>query len=1220
MDPQYFNTIPVPDNPSGPVITMDLTEYIPKPSDPSVPLPPGLTVSTIERSIETIHPIHTSAPLVPSSFPSNDAGVTYLHAFERIAEFFSHGFHNSNDDVPLREDWLVAAAHTLVNIHNSIRRANLSEPLPAIFTNLDVDEHSNVQLIKHTLSSLSSFFSSHLTEPSRSQTCMRCLEECNMPVSPHDLESILMSCDQNIRAAHSTIINDALRKMHTDISLWADKRSTQIQDDIINALCNEVIDQKVLDADPHIQTWANTNIQFFRERLRQKITKTASETDSTLSAWVVEAADVAFAKAAALATEQAEATATAHYEKEMARLLAEANSRIAQDLVIKKSQADAEANAELSSYKHNLKIETDRRKDNADKAAVAAVRKTTRNHPQAPILSSSSSRRSRTNQDDNERPSRDSSRSASIVRDRSRSLTPRASPAPFNPPSQVLTEPLTEISVGPPSNSFEEAMLEISSQHAPPSDPTETVKPIEKTVTNPIPDAFASFFSQISSQISNLGGRFDTIEHRLLKVEQQHQDRYSPSAPQPAAFPPYDHDIEMPHDLVDDNSEYAIPTTATNHEDELLFLENIYRNHYNLNDIFLPTLHRSILDGEVESLFNTWLDTFRIDTEPKYLTATETNGFFVWRLGHIENMANTPSSEQQAWIAKRDAIRAATGATVEEQAKSGPGNPEVAPVGRGNTHQSRPPAPPRSQSPIGWFNVQKGGKVKSFAAAAATTTTKNSPSPTTPNQQSRSSNTPAAVPVKPGAQLTRQQVEVLTKQQIISLLGSLFSVTVRDCRATKPSLINLFLSSQSRTNPVDLTSPTPSPLPQMSTSPPTTSRPRARPANQAARFNTEFTVLAHPDEVATHAKKQDPAAIVRTLRTAINQVHGGRPAEVTLLTGRWSSRLSHNFVLTFAGKPTNDQVYRYRAILTSPFGTAARIIPQHGFTKVVIHSVPVERDQAGDPATTMALINELRRNPACEGLTYVNPPQWFTKDIPFEKRNSSITLAFIDEDGTRLQQLICNPPSLFGGLTRVEKYNPLPVLRGCERCHALDHSIAKCPFKKGSTICPLCGGNHKARDHNVRCTGVPHGGQLSCNCPPRCINCERAGKPGKGHTAPSPSCPLRKLYRKTDLRTGDSSEEERPVITRMEEDPVPSSQPVADGVLTSTPPPPPTPAHVDDVVEPFPPITRYSDFRDFARAQGVPDNNEAMKSAPLMQAFIEHIGTFLHKATPAPSQ
>jgi hypothetical protein len=74
------------------------------------------------------------------------------------------------------------------------------------------------------------------------------------------------------------------------------------------------------------------------------------------------------------------------------------------------------------------------------------------------------------------------------------------------------------------------------------------------------------------------------------------------------------------------------------------------------------------------------------------------------------------------------------------------------------------------------------------------------------------------------------------------------------------------------------------------------------------------------------------------------------------------------------------------------------------------------------------LINELCYNPVCKGLTFINPPQWFLRDIPLEKHNSSITLAFIDLDGSCLIQMLCNPPSLFGAVMQVEKYIPLPIL------------------------------------------------------------------------------------------------------------------------------------------------------------------------------------------------
>ena len=80
MDPNTTDTNPNI-NPPGPLVTMDPSTYIPSTADPSVPIPPGLTISTIEESITSIHPI-APRPVVPGNFPSSDIGTAYYHAFQ----------------------------------------------------------------------------------------------------------------------------------------------------------------------------------------------------------------------------------------------------------------------------------------------------------------------------------------------------------------------------------------------------------------------------------------------------------------------------------------------------------------------------------------------------------------------------------------------------------------------------------------------------------------------------------------------------------------------------------------------------------------------------------------------------------------------------------------------------------------------------------------------------------------------------------------------------------------------------------------------------------------------------------------------------------------------------------------------------------------------------------------------------------------------------------
>ena len=1237
MDPTT-NLINPNSNPPGTLVTMNPQDYIPRTTDPTVPIPPGLVHSTIEQSITTTHAI-IGPEISSDNFTDDDAGLAQFQAYCRIQQLLSHGFNLDHSGLD-RDDWLTLVTNLLADITNSIRTTHSQLPPEELFTDIDEAYHL-ITTAKHAASSLSSFFTTRFSDPSNTTMCMRCLEECNIPITHDHLDAVLMSCDQNIRAAHSTIINEAIRNMHTNIQQWADERTFQIQNKLIEGVVNGSIDQKIFDEDARIQAWINSHVEFIQERLKANISHSATSEYQPLAAWAIEAADVAYARATESATKSAEEAAQKYYNAEHTRLLDIAKANIAEDLKQNITAAELEAENELAAFKHRLKIETEQKKDNATKAANAAVKKVTRMHPHAPPVSTTASQRSRANSVASGRPSRTPSRASSPERRTERSITPRASPAVMS--SQALTEPLTDISVGPPSNSFEEAMLHVPE---PSSVATSIVAPIAQTNTAPIPDQFTFFLNQITSQLSDISSKFDGFESRLTAVE---QPRWTPSEAQPyfaslaSAKDDYDYTgmtiDDAPDDIPDDNSDYEPPPAKYNADEDLQdFCEAIYCSHYKIKPKQLPKEHQEILALEFETSFRQWLHDHPEFSSYTSIPVESLNAFFIWRLGFLNRMANTEGEDQHIWIRRRDTVRATEATVSMEPTKSGPGlsgttslsggvtNPPpgktgVARAERGNTTRNSRSSPP-AHATDGWITMGKGGKVQSFASIAAKAT----PTPPRTSPSPRSSPPQTNLPPRFDATLSRAQVEAMTKTQIVSLLGIRFQVTPRSRQMAKSAAVNLFLSHQSKANPVDLTSPTPSPPSQSTAAPTSRTPPRARPANQSARLNTEFTVLAHPDEVATRAKKLDPAEIVRTLRTAINQAHGGGAAQVTLLSGRWSSRLAHNFVLTFAGKPTNDQVYRYRSILTSPFGTGARIVPQEGYTKVVVHSVPVERDADGNVASSMTLIKELTRNPACEGLTLINPPQWFHRSIPTEKRHASITFAFVDTDGSRLTQLIKNPPSLFGGPTTVEKFTALPILRGCDRCHALDHSIARCSVRKGTIICPLCGGAHKARDHATRCAGAPHDGSLTCTCKPFCINCKRAGKAGNGHTALSTSCPLRKLYRTANVRSGDSSEEETPVIARMVEDPVPSSQPTADGIESFPPLPSKssTPARVDDTPPPSAPTMKVvPNIAEWARTKGV-SPEEVFNSSQLQAEYSNFVvdvvsGRLPIHVTPTPS-
>ena len=658
--------------------------------------------------------------------------------------------------------------------------------------------------------------------------CMRCLEECNIPVTHDHLDAVLMSCDQNIRAAHSTIINETIRDMHTNIQQWADNRTYQIQNKLIEGVVNGSIDQKIFDKDAHIQAWINSHVEFIQERLKANISHSATSEYQPLATWAIEAADVAYARATENATKLAEEAAQKYYNAEYARLIDIAKANIAEDLKQNITAAEHEAETELAAFKHRLKIETEQKKDNATKATNAAVKKVTRMHPHAPPISTSMSQRSRANSMASGRPSCTPSCASSPECRTERSVTPCASPAVQS--SQALMEPLTNISVGPPSNSFEEAMLHVPE---PSSVATSVVAPIAQTNTTPIPDQFTFFLNQITSQLSSISSRFDGFESCLVAIE---QPRYTPSEAQPyiASFStakedydydgmtkPIDYDMD---DFPDDNSTYEPPPAVFNTDADLQeFCEHIYCTHYKTKPDLLSKPHKEIISLEFESSFRQWFHDHPEFSSYTSIPVESLNAFFIWRLGYLDRMANTEGEDQSIWIRRRDTVRATEGTASTEQTKFGPGlsgtaslnggvtNPPpnktgVARAECGNTtrnSRSSPPAPTTD----GWITMGKGGKVQSFASIAAKAT----PTPPRTSPSPRTSPPQTNLPPRFDATLSRTQVEAMTKAQIVSLLGIRFQVTPRSRQMAKSAAVNLFLSHQSKANPVDLTSPTPSP-------------------------------------------------------------------------------------------------------------------------------------------------------------------------------------------------------------------------------------------------------------------------------------------------------------------------------------------------------------------------------------------------------------------------
>ena len=210
--------------------------------------------------------------------------------------------------------------------------------------------------------------------------------------------------------------------------------------------------------------------------------------------------------------------------------------------------------------------------------------------------------------------------------------------------------------------------------------------------------------------------------------------------------------------------------------------------HYNIKSSGLPKEHQDIIALEFETSFRQWFFDHPEFSSYTAIPVELLNSFFIWCLGYLDRMANTAGKDQTIWIHRCDAVRTTEGTMSMEQTKSGPGlsgtatshkggdrNPSLgktreARAEDGNIPHNSQLSPPAHMTDS-WITMGKGGKVQSFASIAATAT------PTPPHTTSTPQTSPQTnLPPRFNANLSRAQVEAMTKAQIVSLLRMRFQV------------------------------------------------------------------------------------------------------------------------------------------------------------------------------------------------------------------------------------------------------------------------------------------------------------------------------------------------------------------------------------------------------------------------------------------------------------
>jgi len=116
--------------------------------------------------------------------------------------------------------------------------------------------------------------------------CLHCLEEMAEPIDKAAYESVLMSCAQNIHAAHCMVINDQLCLLTLEMDEWVSAHHDSIKHDFISAVITDDASSLHKPSDPHLQEWADHTKCTFRSAAKHFIVQMIVE--DTIDPWLIE--------------------------------------------------------------------------------------------------------------------------------------------------------------------------------------------------------------------------------------------------------------------------------------------------------------------------------------------------------------------------------------------------------------------------------------------------------------------------------------------------------------------------------------------------------------------------------------------------------------------------------------------------------------------------------------------------------------------------------------------------------------------------------------------------------------------------------------------------------------------------------------------------------------------------------------------------------------------
>jgi hypothetical protein len=1179
------------------------------------------------RLTELFPPPPQRVPATTGSFPifvdkhGKDLGASVITVGGHLSSGFGHAGPSPHAPVLdtegrlLRPLWLRAVDELLVNTISGLRAANdaddSEDPPLALLSDDETTLLGNIRANATILSQFLSRSDAELGSYDELDLCLNCLDPTD-PLSAEDkLAATLKSCGHDVNVARTSMFNTRRAEIETTLDQWTESYMMYCKKAIVRTMIGLHDPPFDLTFDDEFKAWVNGQAATAMTTARETLSLQTVPPFTITEEWMMEKvtahshaaqADLAYRMAevndrhtatlnnAIVAQDallkdrmaQEESTRVTFMNGEIERIKAECKAAIERtqgevdefrrrklaDLEEDRASIQSAFDRDIDTFKHNLKVEAERRKDNATKAAKAGVKSVQR---------SVSGRPSRTNTPAH-RPKplpsapADSQIAAvsALPRDESPAFdTPRPSPCTTPTPLSplIITAPSRPTKPAP-----NPAAPAVPPYTAPP--PTNDIGPMMEAFLSRIPAMITQEIKPLQAAIAVITTRVDALDepradytmgpwgadfdgasdggqtadlecrdameqesrhdpdthlddHRMWESDILARNRRALWCTLYEVHLPYV--IEMPSsfeamiDRFHDQWEVFCTSESTDPRDTLLRLS--FQSAPVLNR-FKASLCQSLgiytrggfcwtADWHRQVPEYVRAPVFRPHPPPDALISPK----FIESIGLPAHWSDNPpaptfrpySPSRPAPVLAGQTPGDASGDPVVISSKE----PTPTPV-------TRPPPPPirpiarLPNAPLGDPGLTGTAAGKYSWVTVARKGHARPPPPTHPADPSaapasrrRRGPSPHAAP--PVDDDTRRNLMQAGEGEIKALWKHRFGTPIPGHFKTKSAIVEAYLLGKPSTPP--------------------TGRPPARPVQLR---NAEWTVIKgskyKPDPTA---RPPAPAGIVQAIQRDL-AIQGNRtPAntpKLQLLGGRWSTNTmsaSCNFVLVFAGHPEPSLVVQHQDLLTRHFGIGAELVPKAGFSNVRLFGVPILHN-AHEPAD---LQREILRNEHLKGMTFIHQPRWFFKDHK-GRTEDSVLITVFDPNNRWTPLLVKRPLWMFGQLCKPRRFDSRPILRQCDRCHKLGHDISLCPRRDPKfTRCRRCGGGHTDEEHEVKCPTRSTHKRGMCECIRTCSNCKDAGKqPARGHDAFDPRCPLRKLYRDPNAPRDEYAQDQDPTV------------------------------------------------------------------------------------------